>query len=68
MEIDLIDIQLRKFSEEIRPEDVFNTWVKIWADEELNARRTYRADFTVHGNKYFDGDQAEVETFISVKA
>lgn len=50
------------------PEAIFNTWLKIWADEELNKRRTYRADFTVHGKKYFDGDQAEVETFISVKA
>ena len=50
------------------PEAVFNTWLKIWADEQLNKSRAYRADFTVHGNKYFDGDQAEVETFISVKA
>lgn len=49
------------------PEAVFNTWLEIWADEELNAKRTYKADFTIHGEKYFDGDQAEVETFISIQ-
>ncbi len=50
------------------PEAVFNTWLEIWANEELNAKRAYQADFTVHGKKYYDGDQAEVETFISVKS
>lgn len=48
------------------PEAVFNTWLEIWADLELNARRAYQYDFTVHGPKYFDGDQAEVETYLSV--
>lgn len=48
------------------PEAVVKTWMKIWqADKELN--RAYKADFTVHGPKYFDGDNAEVETFISIK-
>lgn len=49
------------------PEAVFNTWLAIWGDQELNQQRAYQADFTIHGKKYYDGDQAEVETFISVK-
>lgn len=46
------------------PEAVFNTWLEIWQNKNLN--RAYRADFTVHGKKYYDGENAEVETFISV--
>ncbi len=48
------------------PEAVVNTWMKIWGNKELNQARAYKADFTVHGKKYYDGDNAEVETFISV--
>lgn len=47
------------------PEAVFNTWMEIWQDKALD--RAYKADFTIHGKKYYDGDNAEVETFISVK-
>lgn len=47
------------------PEAVLNTWLQIWADKEL--KRAYKADFTIHGKKYYDGDNAEVETFISIK-
>lgn len=47
------------------PEAVLRTWMKIWQNKDL--KRTYNADFTIHGKKYFDGDNAEVETFISVK-
>jgi len=46
------------------PEAVLNTWMEIWNDNEL--RRSYSADVTVHGQKYYDGDHAEVETYISV--
>lgn len=49
------------------PEAVVNTWLEIWGDQELNFKRAYQADFTIHGKKYYDGDDAEVETFISVK-
>lgn len=49
------------------PEAVFNTWVEIWNNKEFNLKRAYKADFTIHGKKYFDGDHAEVETFLSVK-
>lgn len=48
------------------PEAVVNTWLEIWGNEKLNTKRAYKADFTIHGKKYYDGDQAEVETFISV--
>lgn len=47
------------------PEAVFNTWMEIWQNKDLN--RTYQADFTVQGEKYYDGDNAEVDTFIAVK-
>ncbi|MEQ8523898.1 GyrI-like domain-containing protein [Gracilimonas sp.] len=46
------------------PEAVVNTWMEIWEHKDLN--RAYKADFTVHGEKYYDGENAEVETFISV--
>lgn len=48
------------------PEAVAKTWFEIWADDTL--KRTYKADFTVHGKKYYDGENAEVETFIAVEA
>lgn len=48
------------------PEAVFNTWLSIWADQKLSNQRTYKADFTVHGEKYHDGENAEVETFLSI--
>ncbi|WP_461788052.1 GyrI-like domain-containing protein [Pedobacter sp.] len=48
------------------PEAILNTWLEIWNDEALNLRRAYHADFTIHGEKYYLGDQAEVSTFISV--
>lgn len=47
------------------PEAVFNTWLEIWQNDKLN--RSYKADFTIHGKKYYAGDDAEVETYISVK-
>jgi predicted transcriptional regulator YdeE len=49
------------------PEAVFNTWLEIWGNKELNLKRAYKADFTIHGKKYYNGDNAEVETFISYK-
>jgi len=48
------------------PQAVVNTWMEIWGNKELNQVRAYKADFTIHGKKYFDGDNAEVETFISI--
>ncbi|MFV8343043.1 GyrI-like domain-containing protein [Flavobacterium sp. XS2P39] len=46
------------------PEAILKTWTEIWQDTQLN--RAYRADVTVHGQKYYDGDNAEVETYISI--
>jgi len=57
----------RKFvSKGKMPDAVVNTWMEIWENNKLNQARTYKVDFTIHGEKYFDGDAAEVETFISV--
>ncbi len=47
------------------PEAVVSTWMEIWQNKNLN--RAYKANFTIHGEKYYDGDHAEVETFISLK-
>lgn len=60
--------QYQKFvSKGKMPAAVFNTWLEIWQNKSLNLKRAYNADFTVHGKKYYEGDNAEVETFISVK-
>jgi len=49
------------------PKAVVNTWVEIWKNNDLNRARVYKADFTIHGRKYYDGNNAEVETFISIE-
>ncbi|KKO92004.1 transcriptional regulator [Sphingobacterium sp. Ag1] len=49
------------------PQAIVETWLEIWADQDLNSRRAYKADFTIHGKKYYDGDNAEVETYLSIK-
>lgn len=46
------------------PDAIVATWMDIWQDQELN--RAFRVDVTVHGEKYYLRDDAEVETFISV--
>lgn len=46
------------------PEAILKTWSEIWENNKL--KRAYRADVTVHGKKYFDGNNAEVTTFISI--
>lgn len=50
------------------PDAIGNTWLEIWSNKELDSKRAYKADFTVHGSKYYEGDNAEVETYLSVKA
>jgi predicted transcriptional regulator YdeE len=47
------------------PEAVLATWMEIWQSKDL--KRAYNADFTIHEKKYYEGEYAEVETFISVK-
>jgi len=59
------DIYQKFVSKGKMPAAILNTWMEIWQSKTLN--RAYRADFTVHGKKYYNGDNAEVETFISVK-
>ena len=46
------------------PDAILKTWSEIWQDTQLN--RVYRADVTLHVQKYYDGDNAEVETYISI--
>lgn len=46
------------------PEAILKTWTEIWQDTQL--KRAYRADVTIHGQKYYEGDNAEVETYISI--
>ncbi|MGV4413563.1 GyrI-like domain-containing protein [Chryseobacterium sp. T1] len=49
------------------PEAIFNTWLEIWDNQELNTKRAYKADFTIHGKNYYnEGNEAEVETYISI--
>ena len=58
----------RKFTSKGKmPAAILNTWLEIWGNKELNTQRAYKADFTVHGEKYNNGENAEVETFISVR-
>lgn len=59
------DVYKKFVSKGKMPEAVLTTWMEIWQNKDL--KRTYNFDFTIHGKKYFDGDNAEVETFISVK-
>lgn len=59
------DVYKKIVSKGKMPEAVLATWMEIWQNNDL--KRTYNADFTIHGKKYFDEDNAEVETFISVK-
>ena len=47
------------------PEAIGKFWMDLWQSDDSN--RAYRADVTVHGEKYHDGDDAEVETYISIK-
>lgn len=46
------------------PEAILKTWSEIWENKKL--KRAYRADVTVHGKKYFNENNTEVETFISI--
>lgn len=55
------------FSKGKMPEAIGNTWVGIWKDTELNAKRAYKADFTIHGEKYYHGENAEVVTYLSIR-
>lgn len=59
------DLYKKFISKGKMPESVLTTWMRIWQKKDL--QRTYNADFTIHGKKYYDGVNAEVETFISVK-
>lgn len=59
------DVYKKFLSKGKMPDTILATWMKIWQNK--NLKRTYNADFTIHGKNYYNGDNAEVETFISVK-
>ncbi|MFN8256889.1 MAG: GyrI-like domain-containing protein [Bacteroidales bacterium] len=47
------------------PEAVVNTWIEIWQkDKQLN--RKYSYDFEVYGAKSQNGDNSEVDIYISI--
>ena len=48
------------------PEAIVKTWMEIWSDNKLNKQRSYNVDFTIHDEKYYEGNNAQVETFISI--
>ena len=48
------------------PNAIAETWKEIWAkDKELN--RTYTYDFEVYGEKSQNGENSEVEVYLSIK-
>lgn len=58
---------LRVTARGLMPGAIFETWKKIWAEDDLLARR-YDYDFEVYGEKSMWGDEAEVEIFLSVRS
>ncbi|MFJ1379138.1 GyrI-like domain-containing protein [Capnocytophaga canimorsus] len=48
------------------PNAVMQTWKTIWEQDEV-LNRAYQYDFEVYGEKSQNGDESEVEIFISVK-
>lgn len=51
----------------LMPGAIFDTWKKIWDEDELLAR-SYDYDFEIYGDKAMWGDEAEVDIFISVRS
>jgi predicted transcriptional regulator YdeE len=48
------------------PEKVIEAWQYIWQPE-VNAKRAYKTDFEVYGEKYGDLENSEVEICVSLK-
>jgi len=48
------------------PDAIIHTWMQIWSDDtQLN--RSYDYDFEVYGSKSDNGENSEVEIYVSVK-
>jgi predicted transcriptional regulator YdeE len=47
------------------PDALIATWAEIVQEKELH--RAFRADVTIYSKKYFDRENAEAETFISIE-
>ena len=48
------------------PDAVVSTWMEIWRNDNV-LNRAYSYDYEIYGAKCQDGENAEVEIFISVK-
>lgn len=48
------------------PDKVVETWQHIWQPE-IDAKRAYKTDFEIYGDKASDPENAEVEIYIGVK-
>ncbi|WP_404811570.1 GyrI-like domain-containing protein [Capnocytophaga canimorsus] len=48
------------------PNAVMQTWKTIW-EQDATLHRAYHYDFEVYGEKSQNGDESEVEVFVSVK-
>lgn len=48
------------------PDAVVQTWKAIW-EQDATLNRAYHYDFEVYGEKSQNGDQSEVDIFLSVK-
>lgn len=48
------------------PNAVMQTWKTIWEQDEV-LNRAYQYDFEVYGEKSQNGNESEVEIFVSVK-
>jgi len=48
------------------PDKVVETWQHIWQSE-IDAKRVYKTDFEVYGEKYGNPENSEVEIYIGIK-
>lgn len=58
---------LKITSKGVMPAAIGNTWLAIWSDKDLDAKRAYQVDFTIYGKNYFLGENAEAETYLSIQ-
>lgn len=47
------------------PQSLIDTWIAIWQREDLI--RTYRADFEVYGDKFFNQSPQEVNVWVGIE-
>lgn len=47
------------------PQSLIDTWIAIWQRDNLT--RTYRADFEVYGDKFFNQSPQEVDVWVGIE-